>query len=63
MESFLDVASASWGGKVVLLSIDALQKEVTDLKSQVARLHEENDALLYAIHQKNERLLALGRKS
>ena len=45
------------------MSIDALQKEVTDLKSQVARLHEENDALLYAIHQKNERLLALGRKS
>ncbi|NYZ74818.1 hypothetical protein H0O03_00960 [Candidatus Micrarchaeota archaeon] len=45
------------------MNIDSLQKEVVELKSEVARLHEENDALLFAIREKNDRLLALGRRA
>ncbi|MEW5956002.1 MAG: hypothetical protein AB1626_05720 [Candidatus Micrarchaeota archaeon] len=45
------------------MNVDAMQKEIVSLKSEVARLHEENNALLYAIREKNDRLLALGRKS
>jgi len=45
------------------MDVDAMQKEIVLLKSEVARLQEENDALLYAIREKNDRLLALSRRS
>ena len=47
----------------MVANIDVMQKELTELRGEVERLNEENDALLFAIKEKNERLMALGRKS